>query len=236
MSARGPRCAAPPRPRSLPQGGSAWTHSRVPCPGPGSDCLGTAPSPVPVRHEELVATGMARRELPAGRGAVVAKAPASPQLQPLHSSSARTKAWPRVVSPQRGVAVPPFVLTQGGHGPSAPCPASPQGGGGVRPGAPQAQGRAAAHRMYPITLRVNCALTPQVPHTYAMQPGGGATAPSPLRAPTEPLPRAPSPEREGFFWGGGGEWPGPAACTSFPEAKAQPCPGPAITKGRGGRN
>lgn len=208
MSARGPRCAAPPRPRSLPQGGSAWTRSRVPCPGPGSDCLGTAPSPVPVRHEELVATGMARRELPAGRGAVVAKAPASPQLQPLHSSSARTKAWPRAVSPQRGVAVPPFVLTRGGHGPSAPRPASPRGGG-VRPGAPQAQGRAAAHRMYPITLRVNCALTPQVPHTYAMQPGGGGDGPEPPPGPH----RAPSPgtlpRERGFFLGWGGGVAGP---------------------------
>lgn len=204
---RGP----PPGPAPCPRGERLDSQPGA-LPGTGLGLPGDGDGPGPVRHVELAAAGAAWWELPAGRGAVVAKAPASPPApafaQQLSSNQSLAPGGIAAAWCDRGR---PRAHPRGARAPG-PRPASPRGGpaGGLPragPCAPQAQGRAAAHRMYPITLRVNCALTPQVPHSYAMQPGGGATAPSPLRAPPSPFP--------GTLPGGLGRggWPGPAACT-----------------------
>lgn len=194
-------------------------------PGTGLGLPGDGDGPGPVRHVELAAAGAAWWELPAGRGAVVAKAPASPPApafaQQLSSNQSLAPGGIAAAWCDRGR---PRAHPRGAWAP-APRPASPRGGpaGGLPragPCAPQAQGQAAAHRMYPITLRVNCALTPQVPHSYAMQPGGGRRprAPSgPRRAPS----RAPSPGG----WGGGGGRALPHAPRS-PKPKRSPAPAP----------
>lgn len=65
----------------------------------------------------------------------------------------------------------------------------------------------------------NCALTPQVPHIYAMQPGRGRglTAPACPPGPAKPLLGHLSFCRS---------WPGPTACTSTPRSQSAALPRP----------
>ena len=65
----------------------------------------------------------------------------------------------------------------------------------------------------------NCALTPQVPHIYAMQPGGGRG----LAAP--PCPPGPAKPLLGHL-PLCRSWPGPTACTSTPRSQSAALPRP----------
>lgn len=173
--------------------------------------------------------GAAWCELPAGPGAGGAKAPSSPP-----SSSLRTAA-PLVPNPgpirchhtghEPGAGpCSSLVGTGGGRASSSEQHQPPWGGGGLTQGwalrsAPQAQGPAGRAPNVPDHFMCNCALTPQVPHIYAMQPGGGRG----LAAP--PCPPGPAKPLLGHL-PLCRSWPGPTACTSTPRSQSAALPRP----------
>lgn len=181
-------------------------------------------------HTKLAALGWGQRGVSClrGRGLVVPKpppllpAPAFAQLLRSYQIPAPYGVTALGTSPGPGPA--PAWLELGVAGLRPVSSTSPRGGGGLTQGwalrsAPQAQGPAGRAPNVPDHFMCNCALTPQVPHIYAMQPGGGRG----LAAP--PCPPGPAKPLLGHL-PLCRSWPGPTACTSTPRSQSAALPRP----------
>lgn len=181
-------------------------------------------------HTKLAALGWGQRGVSClrGRGLVVPKpppllpAPAFAQLLCSYQIPAPYGVTTLGTSPGPGPA--PAWLELGVAGLRPVSSTSPRGGGGLTQGwalrsAPQAQGPAGRAPNVPDHFMCNCALTPQVPHIYAMQPGGGRG----LAAP--PCPPGPAKPLLGHL-PLCRSWPGPTACTSTPRSQSAALPRP----------